>query len=78
MVALTAGQPGRLSALAATRRRLGGATRGPLLLHCNSVASTRQRIEAARGERSTCATAASRDRFGAVPGVTAFIPLPAD
>jgi len=43
----------------------------------NFVASTRERIERARGEWSRYGNAAARDRFGAVPGEVEFIALPA-
>lgn len=56
---------------------LGGAPVGPRFLWWNFVASTRERIDAARAEWSNYADPAARGRFGSVPGEHEFIPLPA-
>lgn len=56
---------------------LGGAPLGPRFLWWNFVASTRERIDAARAEWSSYADPAARGRFGSVPGEHEFIPLPA-
>ena len=57
---------------------LGGAPVGPRFVNWNFVASTRERIEQARGDWARYDEAAARGRFGTVPGETEFIPLPAN
>jgi redox-sensitive bicupin YhaK (pirin superfamily) len=65
------------SAAGARLMLLGGAPVGPRFVHWNFVASSRERIEQARSEWSRYGDAGARVRFGAVPGETEFIPLPA-
>jgi hypothetical protein len=65
---------------ALTRARLmllGGAPVGGRFVHWNFVASTRDRIEQARGDWARYGDAAARGRFGSVPGQVEFIALPA-
>jgi redox-sensitive bicupin YhaK (pirin superfamily) len=62
---------------AATLMLLGGEPIGARHLNWNFVASTRERIDAARAEWARYGDAAARGRFGSVPGEDEFIPLPA-
>jgi redox-sensitive bicupin YhaK (pirin superfamily) len=64
------------SATGAQLMLLGGTPVGPRFVHWNFVASTRERIEAARRDWSSYGDAAARHRFGTVPGEHEFIPLP--
>lgn len=66
---ITAQTPARLMLL-------GGAPLGERLMWWNFVATSRERIEAAKAEWSAYATAAGSARFPRVPGDDAFIPLP--
>jgi redox-sensitive bicupin YhaK (pirin superfamily) len=61
---------------AATIMLLGGAPVGTRHLNWNFVASTRERIDAARAEWARYGDAAARGRFGTVPAEVEFIPLP--
>jgi redox-sensitive bicupin YhaK (pirin superfamily) len=61
---------------ASTLMLLGGAPVGPRHLHWNFVASTRERIDAARAEWARYGDVAARGRFGSVPAEDEFIPLP--
>jgi redox-sensitive bicupin YhaK (pirin superfamily) len=72
MAVLEPGQPARLeSATGARVMILGGAPLdGPRFIEWNFVASSREKIDAAKH-------AWSEQRMGAVPGETEFIPLPA-
>lgn len=56
---------------------LGGEPVGRRLIHWNFVASTRERIDAARAEWARYGEVAERGRFGSIAGETEFIPLPA-
>ncbi|MCA3218805.1 MAG: pirin family protein [Burkholderiales bacterium] len=61
---------------ASTLMLLGGAPVGTRHLNWNFVASTREKIDAARAEWARYGDAAARGRFGSVPGEHEFIPLP--
>jgi redox-sensitive bicupin YhaK (pirin superfamily) len=79
MAVLTSGR--EVSLLAAVDSRvmlLGGASVGERFINWNFVASSRERIDAARAEWSRYGELEARDRFGTVPGETEFIPLPAN
>ena len=80
-------QPGDLAILAgastvvatepARLMLLGGAPLGERFLYWNFVASSRERIEAAKQQWTAYATPAGSTQFPQVPGETEFIPLPA-
>lgn len=61
---------------AATLILLGGTPLGRRHLWWNFVASSRERLEAARQEWARYEDVAARGRFGSVPGEHEFIPLP--
>jgi hypothetical protein len=78
LAVLAAGGEVALHAAAGARvMLLGGAPVGPRFVHWNFVASSRERIERARADWARYGDGGVRDRFGAVPGETGFIPLPA-
>jgi redox-sensitive bicupin YhaK (pirin superfamily) len=56
---------------------LGGDPVGERLVVWNFVASTRERIDAAKAEWMRYSDVAARKRFGSIAGETEFIPLPA-
>jgi redox-sensitive bicupin YhaK (pirin superfamily) len=62
---------------AARAMLLGGAPVGERTVHWNFVASSRDRIEAAREQWARYADPAARGRFGSIAGESEFIPLPA-
>lgn len=77
LAVLAPGSEVQIESIAAARLMLlGGSPVGPRLIHWNFVASSRERIEAARSEWSHYGDIAARGRFGSVPGETEFIPLP--
>jgi len=79
MAVLTSGSEISLRASADTRLMLlGGASVGERLINWNFVASSRARIGEARADWSRYGDPEARGRFGAVPGETEFIALPAN
>lgn len=78
MAALTQGAQVDVVAKSAARAMLlGGAPVGERHIEWNLVASSREKIEAARTEWLRYGNVAARRRFGSIPGETEFIPLPA-
>jgi redox-sensitive bicupin YhaK (pirin superfamily) len=62
---------------AARAMLLGGSPVGERHINWNFVASSREKIEAARADWASYGNVAARKRFGSIPGETEFIPLPA-
>ncbi len=62
---------------AARAMLLGGSPVGERFINWNFVASSREKIEAARADWARYGNVAARKRFGSIPGETEFIPLPA-
>jgi redox-sensitive bicupin YhaK (pirin superfamily) len=57
---------------------LGGAPVGERFIYWNFVASSREKIEAAKAEWSRYADVAARGRFGSIAGETEYLRMPAE
>jgi len=74
---ILAGASSVIAAEPAQLMLLGGAPLGERFLYWNFVASSRERIEAAKAQWTAYATPGGSTQFPPVPGETEFIPLPA-